>query len=113
VEPTPLPILETGAPISCSLDREALAAQLGRYREIGSAVGETRRSRLALTMRLAPSVSAELVEETLAVERTCCPFFDLSFDREGRILRIAVAEETHAPALEAIAEALGASTQSA
>jgi hypothetical protein len=42
------------------------------------------------------------------VERGCCPFFELAWDRASRRLKIEVPDGDHAPAMEAIVSALGA-----
>jgi hypothetical protein len=48
-----------------------------------------------------------LVHELIAVERSCCPFYELTYEREQRTLTISVSAAEHEPALEAIAYALG------
>ena len=50
------------------------------------------------------------VEELVAVERRCCPFFALDWDPSNRQLRVSVAKPGDEPALAAIADALGMST---
>ena len=65
------------------------------------------RSPLRLVVDLDRRVDTGLVEETLAIERECCPFYELDWEPDRRRLRISVSEPEHAPALEAIAFALG------
>ncbi len=48
------------------------------------------------------------MEQALAVERECCPFFALDWDPAARVLHAGVGDPGHAPALEALAEAFGA-----
>jgi hypothetical protein len=48
-----------------------------------------------------------VVAEAVTVERGCCPFFVIEWDVGPRRLTIAVTDPADAPALEAIAEALG------
>jgi hypothetical protein len=50
-----------------------------------------------------------VVKELVAVERRCCPFFDLSWEPEERLLSISVSRADDEPALDAIAYALGLS----
>lgn len=92
---------------SCSLDERALAAQLARYRRAGEGarllVGTPRR----LVVELAPAVSLDLVDELVAVERGCCPFFTLDWDAPSRRLAISVVTAADEPALAAIAAAFG------
>jgi hypothetical protein len=61
-----------------------------------------------LSVAFAPGVEAALVEQALAVERECCPFFALDWDPAARVLHAGVGDPGHAPALEALAEAFGA-----
>jgi hypothetical protein len=52
-------------------------------------------------------VKEELVEHAIAIERECCPFFQLNWEPHSRRLCVSVSEAEHEPALEAIAIALG------
>ncbi len=98
----PLPL-----PGACSLDADRAREQGRRYREIGVGAHVTERAPRRLRVTLAPDCDASLVEATLAVERECCPVFDLRWDPAARVLELAVADEEQAPALDAIAGALG------
>ncbi|HEY1852972.1 MAG TPA: hypothetical protein VGG40_00165 [Solirubrobacterales bacterium] len=92
---------------SCSLDGSELLSQRERYAEIGRSALGFERSAGSLTVTLGPAVDRALVEEAVRIERGCCPFFEIELDPgEGR-LTIGVAEAEQAPALEAIAFALG------
>jgi hypothetical protein len=53
-------------------------------------------------------VDLGLVEETLRIERGCCPFFELDLDPERRLMTVGVASEDEVPALDAIAYSLEA-----
>lgn len=55
---------------------------------------------------LAQDVDAELVAETIAIERECCPFFALTWEPDRRRLTISVPQAAHEPAIDAIAFAL-------
>jgi hypothetical protein len=92
---------------SCSLNREGMEAQTDRYAELGRSIVDVERSPRSLAVTLLPSVDSALVEETLRIERDCCPFFDLDFDSDRGTLKIAVASDEQAPALDAISYALG------
>jgi hypothetical protein len=48
----------------------------------------------------------KLIDELLAVERACCPFFELGWKPETRRLSVAVSRKGYEPALDAIAFAL-------
>src|SRR5262249_26497586 len=58
----------------CILDPEALRLQRERYAALGRDVVEVEREPGRLTTTFPPSVDADLVRETIEVERTCCPF---------------------------------------
>jgi hypothetical protein len=92
---------------SCALDEIGLQAQLKRYRAAGAGAALVARDRRELTVDLDRRVDTALVETMLAVERECCPFFDLRWEPDSRRLTIAVTHAEHEPALDAIAFALG------
>jgi hypothetical protein len=99
----PLPIV---AP-SCSLSDLELRAQLARYRVIGDGAEVLEWSARRRAIRLARSVPEPVVERVVEVERQCCPFFGLSWDRASRRLTISVTARDQEPALDALAHALG------
>jgi hypothetical protein len=92
---------------SCALDAAELRAQQGRYRRVGARARVIERTPRRIVVELDRSVGQALVEQTLAIERECCPFYELGWEPELRLLSIAVAHAEHAPALEAIAFSLG------
>jgi hypothetical protein len=95
-----LPVLQ------CSLDPEGLAAQRERYARVSRAVAGSRRTPGELVVVFDPvRLDRALLEEALAIERACCPFFTLHL--EGGTLRVGVAEAGQGPALDAIAHLLG------
>lgn len=115
MSPSELPMIASapaGKTPSCSLDLDGLVAQRERYRRIGQSVVSVSHSPRSLAVELSPALDASLVEETLRIERECCPFFDLGFDANARILTVGVASAEQAPALDAIAFALGAEAAS-
>ncbi len=92
---------------SCALDEAGLRLQLERYRRAGRGATLVERTPRRLVVDLDRGVDEKLMEEALAIERNCCPFFTLDWQpRRGR-LTVAVAATEHEPALEAIAFALG------
>jgi hypothetical protein len=101
----PLPI----AP-SCGLDEAGLRMQLERYRTVGAGARRIDRDRRCLVVDLDQRVNEQLVDELLAIERECCPFFTLGWEPERRRLTVAVSQGEHEPALDAIAFALGIET---
>jgi hypothetical protein len=60
-----------------------------------------------IAIRVGADADPALVEELIAVERSCCPFYDLAYEPDERLLTIAVTTGEHEPALGAIAFALG------
>ncbi len=107
--PKTLPVIDAGranAP-ACSLDPAGLAQQRERYSRAGRAATVLERTSLRLVVQLGEDVPSAAVDALIAVERECCPFFELGWARERRRLTIAVRQPEHAPALEGIADALG------
>ena len=96
------------APPSCSLDTNGLRDQGARYARLATAVAAIEREPTALAVAFTSAVDRALLEEALEVERRCCPFFTLHYDISARRLRASVADPEHAPALDALASALGA-----
>jgi len=95
------------APASCSLDEDGLSTQVSRYRAAGSGAQLIERGTRRLMIRVSEQTSTAVIEELVAVERSCCPFFALRWEPESRLLTVAVTQPEDEPALAAIAHALG------
>ena len=67
---------------------------------------ELERERGFLTVRFGSALDGALLEETIAVESECCPFFSFDYDPAQRLLRIGVQRDEQDPALDALAWAL-------
>jgi hypothetical protein len=91
---------------SCALDEAGLRSQLERYRQAGRNARVIERTPRRLVAELDQNVDTELVAETVAVERECCPFFALAWEPDRRRLTVAVSRAAHEPAIDAIAFAL-------
>ena len=91
---------------SCALDGSGLRSQLDRYRQAGQNARLIERSPRRLVTELDREVDVELVAQTVAIERECCPFFTLTWEPDRRRLTVSVSEAVHEPALDAIALAL-------
>ncbi|MFT3865860.1 MAG: hypothetical protein QM729_16465 [Solirubrobacterales bacterium] len=102
----------SAGPPSCSLDPGDLPAQRERYAAIGRMAAGVERDPRSLTVTLSEAADLGLVEETVDIERACCPFFAIDLDPEVHRLTIAVESDETAPALEAIHEALAFSLPS-
>ncbi len=98
----PLPM----APAACSLDASGFAAQRERYRVLAAASIGVERTSSRVAVRVDQHVPGGLIEELIAVERDCCPFFELTWDPVGRVFTASVSDVQHQPALDAIAYAL-------
>jgi hypothetical protein len=103
----PLPTIQPDLAASCALDADGLRAQAERYRRAGDGAELLERSPRRLVARLHAEVDVPDVTEAVAIERECCPFYEIDWDPEARRLSFAVASREHEPALEAIATALG------
>jgi hypothetical protein len=102
-KPSPLPVVS-----GCGLDAGGLDAQLDRYRELGRYIARAERRPLSFVVYFAGDVPRVLLERTLEVERGCCSFFGIAYDAGSGRLEIAIPDEQHAHALDAVAAALGA-----
>jgi hypothetical protein len=91
---------------SCALDEAGLRLQHERYRQAGVGARVVDRAQRGLVIDLDEHVDRELVDELVAVEKECCPFFALRWDPGTRRLAISVSLEEHEPAIDAIAFAL-------
>jgi hypothetical protein len=94
------------APGACSLEADDFRAQLARYRRAGQGADIVEQSPARLVVRVG-AISDVSVEELIAVERRCCPFFELNWEPTERQLSISVSRREDEAALEAIAHALG------
>lgn len=92
---------------SCALDAEGLRRQLDRYRQLGGGSSLLKRTSRELVVQLDERVQGQLVQQAIAIERECCPFFTLDWQPRSRRLSVSVSEAEHEPALEAIVYALG------
>jgi hypothetical protein len=84
--------------------------QLERYQQAGRNARLVERTPRRLVADLDRDIDVALVDEAVAVERECCPFFTLIWEREPRRLTVSVARVEHEPALDAIALALNLET---
>jgi hypothetical protein len=96
---------------SCALDADGVRRQLARYRQAGAGARVIERSPRTLAVELSAAIDPAVVQQALATERECCPFFNLSWDADSRRLELSVSRPEDEPALEAIAFALGRLTR--
>jgi hypothetical protein len=89
------------------LDEDGMRRQCERYRELGRGARVIVYTPRHLSIELSEDADVQLVAETAAIERECCPFFDVSWDRVARRLSFAVSAAEDEPALDAILFSLG------
>ena len=94
-------------PAACSLDETGLRRQLERYQATGAGARVLHRDRRRISIRVGDGAESAVIEELIAVEHECCPFYTLEWDRLQRALTVAVSTPDHERALDAIAYALG------
>jgi hypothetical protein len=93
---------------TCALDEEGMVTQRDRYARLAPEVKSVERESEAVLIQFREGFDRALLEEALAVERECCPFFLFDFDETARRLRTTVRDREQLPALDAIAYAMGA-----
>ena len=91
---------------SCALDEAGLADQRARYARLAASVTRIQRDADAVVIEFREEFDRQTLDETLAVERECCPFFRFEFDDSQRRLHATVREPEQLPALDAMAHAL-------
>jgi hypothetical protein len=92
---------------SCAIGDEDLARQRERQRLLAPSVRGAERKGRAVTIEFEPGFDREALDQLIAVERSCCPFFAFELDGERRRLTVSVRDGQHAAALDAIAAMLG------
>lgn len=95
-------------PLACTLTPEAAERQEERFRVLSrSATGATRDGD-AIRVAFDAGLDRATLDEAIAVERDCCPFFTLSYDEPARTLTVLVDDPAHRAALDTVAQRLGA-----
>jgi hypothetical protein len=93
---------------SCALDEPGLRAQRERYRQLVRTVNRLDHTAEQVLVRFDERLDRGLLEQTLEVERACCPFLVFTFKEPERSLEIGVRRPEQLPALEALAAAFAA-----
>jgi hypothetical protein len=99
-----LPVL----PASCTLDADGARAQGARYARLAANATQIDRGDDVIVIGLRGDRDARLIEELIATENECCPFYRFDFRPDLGQLIIGVDSPAQRPALDAIADALGA-----
>ena len=92
---------------SCALTDAELTRQVERQRRLAPDVERAVRDGAALEVQFRPGFDRGALDEMIAIERECCPFFTFAFDEGERTLTIGVEEVKMAPALDALGYQLG------
>lgn len=103
---TTVPVDEQLRIAGCRLDVDGLRGQRDRYRRLADQALEIRREPDTLTVRFMAQLDRALLEQTIAVEKACCPFFSFDYSPGDRVLMIGVIGAEHRGALDALAYAL-------
>lgn len=85
-----------------------MARQGARYARLAGSVRTAAHDPRRLEVSFAPDYDRALLDEAIAIERECCPFFAISLDHGARRLVIEVPEDENPVLLDGIASALGA-----
>ena len=93
---------------TCALDQAGVRAQRERYARLAPMVTSVAREPEAVAIEFGEDFDRHALDQALAVERECCPFFRFELDESGRRLRLTVQEAGQLPALDVIARAFGA-----
>ena len=93
---------------SCSATAEALESQRRRAARLSKSLKTLRRRKETVTFEFQAGFDVEALTEMVSIERECCPFFTFDFDQVARRLTVGVQDVDYLPALEAMAEQLGA-----
>src|SRR5690349_20619269 len=91
---------------SCALTEDGMREQRDRYARLSPATRRIERRADALIVEFEEGFDRSALDEALAVERECCPFFRLGYDEEARRLVVTVRDPEQLPALDAIAYAV-------
>jgi hypothetical protein len=93
---------------SCAIDEQGLERQEERHRRLAPSVVQMRHEGKLLVVDFAPDFDRQALDELIAVERECCPFFAFSYDEHSRHLEVGVHDPEAAEVLGAIVHALSA-----
>ena len=92
---------------NCALDETGLSEQRSRYERLAPSVDRIERSGEVVLVEFGDTLDRDELDQALAVERDCCPFFEFRFEGERR-LHVTVREAEQLPALDAITHAFEA-----
>lgn len=91
----------------CRLEADGLRTQADRYRALAASVTSLGREEDELVVAFGEALDRGLLDETIAIERDCCPFFRISVE-DGPVVRVGVESPDQLGALDAIEHAFTA-----
>src|SRR5437660_184558 len=77
---------------SCALDEAGVREQRDRYARLAESVTRLDREAEAVSIEFREGFDQATLDQALAVERECCPFFRFEFSDSQRRLRVTVRE---------------------
>jgi hypothetical protein len=92
---------------TCALDQQGVRAQRERFARLAPDVRRLDREAEGVVVEFHESFDLQTLQDALAIERACCPFFQFEFDDHEKRLRITVRDEARRPALDAMMHAFG------
>ena len=93
---------------ACALEGEEVDRQKQRHAEVGRSVSGVLFDGDSLKLDFDESLDRATLDELIAVEARCCPFFTMRYDERSRRLTVSVDGAEFRPALEAVAARLRA-----
>jgi hypothetical protein len=88
----------------CSIAPEERDPQAARIGAVARSVASVEREPRLVRFRLDAGFDRRALDELIATERRCCPFYEL--DVTDHTFTVAVKDEEHVPALDAFVELL-------
>jgi hypothetical protein len=77
---------------TCALDEKGIEEQRQRHARLAPGATDIERGPEAVRVRFAIGFDRQALEEMVAVEEQCCPFFRFAFDEQDRELTVTVRE---------------------
>lgn len=98
-------------PAGCGLTDAALGSQLRRYRRLSEHVTSLERTTGQVIAEFGADLPPALLENTLEVERRCCPFVQATYEPGCGRLTLAVQTIDQDPRLDSLFNALAPATE--
>lgn len=96
---------------ACTLTPAQARVQSQRHEQVGRSATGVAYDGDAVRIDFDATLDRAALDELIEVERECCPFFTLAYDEDARALTVSVEDAFFRPALEHLAQRLGAGAQ--